>query len=226
MLLKALHPTIVLRNEQLNDFLSSDENTAEKLGPCQATEFDVVRLIGWGVDGLVLECCIPHSDVSVALKLLFKTIETDIKTTLQEAVDCDEVLHMLGRMCANGWVAIRVDIRQKLRKILPPQQIRMFVGDMIVGIAKPFFKEKGLSRENLAAQMRTMSLMRALGWGLRDVQDRNWINGCLVDGGDVETCPLHPRYLQRSWETAFYNAMKQAKAQPSECRVEEEPQDP
>lgn len=71
MLLKTLHPPVAL-HEKLNDFLSPYENTAMKLGLCQATEFDVVRCVGSGVDGLVLECRIPQSDASIALKLVCK----------------------------------------------------------------------------------------------------------------------------------------------------------
>jgi hypothetical protein len=68
MLLQALDPTRICRY----DFLSHDRTTAQKLGPCAATEFEVVRHIGSGADGLVLECRVPQSSVSVALKLVCK----------------------------------------------------------------------------------------------------------------------------------------------------------
>ena len=127
-------------------------------------------------------------------------------------MDRNEILCILSRMCANGWIAIRVDTLHTLREIILPSQARMFTSDLIVGIVKPYIEKKHLSGGNLAIQMRTMSLMRALCWRLRDVQDRNWINGCLVDGGDVEVRPLYPRYLQRSWKTAFLLLIEQVKA--------------
>jgi hypothetical protein len=71
MLLESLDSSVVLRDTQLSSFLSQDWNDPQKLGPCQATAFEVLRYIGSGVDGLVLECRSPHGG-SVALKLVRK----------------------------------------------------------------------------------------------------------------------------------------------------------
>jgi hypothetical protein len=68
MQLQALDPTTI----RCYDFFSHDQSTAHQLGPCAATEFEVVRHIGSGADGLVLECRVPQSSAPVALKLVCK----------------------------------------------------------------------------------------------------------------------------------------------------------
>jgi hypothetical protein len=70
MLLRAHDSIDLFRYQRLNAFLSPNENTEEKLGRYQATEFEVLRYIGSGSEGLVLECHTPQSDASVALKLV------------------------------------------------------------------------------------------------------------------------------------------------------------
>jgi hypothetical protein len=66
MRLRVLDPTNIRRY----DFLAQDQTTAQKLVPCAATEFEVIRHIRSGADGLVLECRDPQSSGSVALKLV------------------------------------------------------------------------------------------------------------------------------------------------------------
>jgi hypothetical protein len=66
MRLRTLHSPNIHRY----DFLSQDQTTAKKLGPCMDTEFEVLRYIGSGADGLVLECRVPESSALVALKLV------------------------------------------------------------------------------------------------------------------------------------------------------------
>jgi hypothetical protein len=70
MLLKAIESTVICHHKQLDGFLSQDQNAARKLGSCPATEFNVLRSIGSGSEGLVLECHFPQSSESVALKLV------------------------------------------------------------------------------------------------------------------------------------------------------------
>lgn len=67
MLLKALDPTSVSRHQHLHSFLSQHQNTAEQLGSYPGTEFKVLRGIGSGGEGLVLECRVPQNSNSVAL---------------------------------------------------------------------------------------------------------------------------------------------------------------
>jgi hypothetical protein len=70
MLLKVLDKKMVVYgNKQLTDFLSVDQNTAGKLGHNPATEFTVLRGIGSGAEGLVLQCRSQESGL-VALKLV------------------------------------------------------------------------------------------------------------------------------------------------------------
>jgi hypothetical protein len=145
-----------------------------------------------------------------------------------EAAERDEILPLLGKMCAYGWVAFGVDICRKLRKILSTQesqQLVLFTGDVIIGIVKPFFEKEASNGESLERQRQTMLLMRAFGWRLRELQDRNWINGYLVDGGDVdicrESCPLRLRYVERSWLSAF---LQLTQAQADAYCVEDEQQ--
>jgi hypothetical protein len=150
---------------------------------------------------------------------LLKIIKRDISEAAPKNAERDEILAILEKMCADGWIAFRTDIRQKLQEILSPhesQQLERFTGDVIIGIVKPFFKKEDPSGSSLERQVLTMLLMRAFGWKLRDVQDRNWINGYLVDGGDVDTNPLYIRHLERSWTTSFFRLMEQVKTQANE----------
>lgn len=109
-------------------------------------------------------------------------------------------------MRADGWVAFRGAICHQLRAILQPQerqQLGRFTSNVIIGIVKPVIREQGVSAESLERQLQTMFLMRAFGWRLKELQARSWIRGYLVDGGDVELCPLHLRYLERSRYSSF-----------------------
>jgi hypothetical protein len=155
---------------------------------------------------------------------LFNTIEKDISTLQGQPSNRDEILPILDKMCAHGWVAFRANLRlcRMLWKFNPHKggQGERRTGDMIVGIVKPFFKKEGSSGENLQRQMQMMILMRNFGWKLREVQPRNWIDGYLVDGADIEIRPLYPRHLERSWTSAFFRLMSQV----GECAVEDERQ--
>lgn len=149
---------------------------------------------------------------------LFDVIKENIKAAPSEAVERDEILPLLDNMCAGGWVAFKMDILDGLREILPRQQSQQLVrctGNVIIGIVKPFFEREGLSDRTLKRQTQTMLLMRKFGWRLREFTDRNWINGYLVDGGDVDAQPpqCHSRHLERSWFSAFYQLTKQQETQ-------------
>jgi hypothetical protein len=69
-MLKALESTGFRCNKQLSEFLSQDQNTTSKLGFCPTTEFNVLRGIGSGGEGLVLQCSFPQRSDPVALKLV------------------------------------------------------------------------------------------------------------------------------------------------------------
>jgi hypothetical protein len=160
-------------------------------------------------------------------KELFNVISRDVSEAQPEAAERDKILPLLDKMCADGWVAFGMDIRHKLRKFLTPQEndrLAQFTGDVIIGIVKPFFGSEISGGESLERQMRTMLLMRTFGWRLKEFQDRNWINGYLVDGGDVDVYPKHRRYIERSWSSAFFQVIKQRKgrAQTDEGCVEDE----
>lgn len=147
---------------------------------------------------------------------LFDTIDTDIYDARQEVMERDKILSILAGMCANGWVAFDMDIRYKLWRILPAGErppVHRFTGDVIVGIVKPFFEKTNWSIEELERQMQTMVLMRSLGWRLREFESRNWVNGYLVDGADVEVRPFYRRHLERSWISAFFCSIKGARVQ-------------
>jgi hypothetical protein len=137
-------------------------------------------------------------------------IKDGIEAPQLEATDRYELLRTLDKMCAHGWVAFSKEICAGLQKVAP-QEIR-FTGTVIIGIVKPFFEKEEWSRKSLETQTQTMLLMRAFGWRLKEIQDRNWINGYLVDGGDVDVSnvsPLHRKYLHRSWLSAFLQSMEQ-----------------
>ena len=153
---------------------------------------------------------------------LFNTIEKDISTSQEQPSNRDEILPILDKICAHGWVAFRANLRRMLWKSIPreEQKVEGFTSDVIVGIVKPFFKKEGSNGENLQRQIQItiLILMRNFCWELTDVQSRNWIDGYLVDGADIETCPLYPRHFERSWTSAFFQLMRQA----GECTVKDE----
>jgi hypothetical protein len=120
-------------------------------------------------------------------------IKEDIEAPQLEATDRDQLLCTLDKMCANGWVAFGTQICAQLRKLAPLQHPQ-FSGTMVIGIVKPFFKE-GWSEKSLETQTQAMLLMKSFGWRLREVQDRNWVNGYLVDGGYVDVSPTHPQHI-------------------------------
>ena len=134
----------------------------------------------------------------------------NISTAQEEPADCEKILLTLKQMCADGWVAFDW---KTLRKNLPLQWGPKFTGDVIVGIVKPYIEKQEWSKEILERQVQTMVLMRAFRWRLREYESRNWINGCLVDGADVETrvSEIRYRYLDRSWWSVFYSLIKEAK---------------
>jgi hypothetical protein len=135
-------------------------------------------------------------------------IKDGIEAPQLEAIHCYEVLRTLDKMCANGWVGFSKKICARLRKVAPHHKIR-FTGAVIIGIVKPFFEKEDWSKKGLETRTQTMLLMREFGWRLKEVQDRNWINGYLVDGGDVDVSPLHRNYLNRSWVSAFLQMIEQ-----------------
>jgi hypothetical protein len=155
---------------------------------------------------------------------LINTIEKDMSTLQGQPSNRDEILPILDKMCAHGWVAFGANLR--LRRMLwkfishKDRQGERLTGDMIVGIVKPFFKKEGSSGESLQRQMQMMILMRNFGWKLREVEPRNWIDGYLVDVADIEIRPLYPQHLERSWTSAFFRLMSQV----GECAVEHERQ--
>jgi hypothetical protein len=136
---------------------------------------------------------------------LFQTIKADIAGAQEEAMERDEMISIFDRMCAHGWVAFKKEMLNGLLRDLSRKLGKELnvTGDVVIGIVKPFFKEEGPSKEGLRKQIQTMVLMRSLGWKLRAVEGRNWINGCLVDGADVETRPRYLETLERSWVSAF-----------------------
>jgi hypothetical protein len=149
------------------------------------------------------------SDQKSDQKLIDKIKQDMLKARL-EPVERNEMLLLLERMCATGWAAFGC---HQLKKMLPPQerqQLIRFTGDVIIGIVKPFFEE-GSSTTSLERQTQTMILMRHFGWRMREFQDRNWVDGYLVDGGDIDIRPLHFSYIERSWSTAFFQSIKQKK---------------
>ncbi|KAF2012989.1 hypothetical protein BU24DRAFT_484933 [Aaosphaeria arxii CBS 175.79] len=144
-------------------------------------------------------------------KGIWKSIEADLSFAPPEIVEKEELMSLLEPMCAKGWVAFDINILNKLYHNLPRNAkflVAKFTGKIIVGIVKPFFEKDGSIESDLERQIQTMLLMRSLNWGLRDVQPRNWINGVLVDGGDVETQPRYPRHLERTWVSAFFAVVK------------------
>lgn len=131
-------------------------------------------------------------------------------------IERNEVMSILDKLCANGWVAFDPSVLHDLQNILPHQEsrnYRRFTGDIIVGIVKPFIEceSEATKEESLKRQILTMSLMSSFGWRLRDFQVRNWINGYLVDGGDVDTRQeyrsTHRRHRKRSWLLAIFQSI-------------------
>jgi hypothetical protein len=135
-------------------------------------------------------------------------IKDGIKAPQLWATDRYELLYTLDKICANGWVAFNKNICARLQKVAPPHKIR-FTGAVIIGIVKPFFEKEDWSRKSLETRTKTMLLIREFGWRLKEVQDRDWVNGFLVDGGDVNVSPLHRRYLNRSRSSAFLQMIEQ-----------------
>jgi hypothetical protein len=126
---------------------------------------------------------------------LYQIIKADIADAREDAMEHTELSSIFHGMCAHGWVAFeKKELEGLMRSLARKLDIR-YTGDLVIGIVKPLFKEQGPSEESLRLQIQTMVLMRSLGWRLREFQGRNWINGCLVDGADVET---RPRYHQKS----------------------------
>jgi hypothetical protein len=149
-------------------------------------------------------------------------IKNGIEAPQLEATDRYELLRTLDKMCANGWVAFSNKVCARLQQVAPRQDIR-FTGAVIIGIVKPFFKKEDWSRKTLETQAQTMLLMREFGWRLKEFQNRNWINGYLVDGGDVDVdvSPLHRKYLNRSWLSAFMQLIEQEQTWRKKRRLEE-----
>jgi hypothetical protein len=144
-------------------------------------------------------------------KALLNFVEKHVLGAKPEAVERDEILSVLDKMCADGWVAFQVN-QPELQKILlrfGSPKVPPFTGKkVIIGIVKPFFEGRESSETSLTTQMRMMLLMRLWGWRLRQFEPRNWIDGCLVDGADVEVEPRHHNYLERSWKSAIYRLLK------------------
>jgi hypothetical protein len=143
---------------------------------------------------------------------LFNAVSQDMAAAQLEAEEGEDIFPLLEKMCASGWVAFEMrGLQQMLQQILTNRELERlerFSGPVVIGIVKPFFEDEASSETRLKRQVQTMLLMREFGWRLRDLQDRNWVDGYLVDGGDVDTHPLHLRYLERTWVAAFFTLMK------------------
>jgi hypothetical protein len=145
---------------------------------------------------------------------LFRTIETDVEKARVEVSDRHEILSLFARMSAHGWLRFDRKSCRGLWDILPPQQqchVQNFTGNVIVGVVKPLIKEEEWCLGHLQRRLRTLTLMKALGWKLREFEARNWINDCLVDGADVEVFPLKHRSWRKYWYGVFYQCIIQAK---------------
>jgi hypothetical protein len=149
---------------------------------------------------------------------LFETINTNVlkayEKVPEKVSDRQDILSLLEGMSAHGWVGFESNISRELWGLIPTQQrcdAHKFTGNVIIGVVKPFIKKEDWCSDYLQRQLHTMTLMKSLGWGLREYQARNWINSYLVDGADVEVNPSHPHYLHRSWCAAFFQCIIQGK---------------
>jgi hypothetical protein len=100
---------------------------------------------------------------------LFGTIQTRMLEAPEYVSNRHDVLPLLERMSAHGWVVFKEEICRKLSKFLPSQRHcydQVFTGNVIVGVVKPLIKKEEWCLELLQKRLQTMALMRSLGWGL------------------------------------------------------------